>query len=98
MNWLRACLLPVSLLVLAALLLEAGDARQPGDITNSSGMKFKRVEAGEFVMGLGSAPPRTREEWTQRDGDEAPAHPVRISKPFYLGVYEVTNAQYEKFD
>ncbi|MHC4572919.1 MAG: SUMF1/EgtB/PvdO family nonheme iron enzyme [Planctomycetota bacterium] len=32
------------------------------------------------------------------DFDEKPAHKVRISRPFYMGVYEVTNAQYEKFD
>ncbi len=32
------------------------------------------------------------------DFDEQPVHPVRISRPFYLGVHEVTNAQYEQFD
>ncbi|GAH33722.1 unnamed protein product, partial [marine sediment metagenome] len=35
-----------------------------------------------------------------RDGDpdEQPVHKVTISKPFYMGVYEVTNTQYERFD
>ena len=28
-------------------------------------------------------------------GDEKPQHRVRISRPFYLGVYEVTQAQYQ---
>ncbi len=32
------------------------------------------------------------------DLDEKPAHNVTISQPFYMGAYEVTNAQYEKFD
>ena len=32
------------------------------------------------------------------DYDEKPAHKVRLSRPFYMGIYEVTNAQYEKFD
>ena len=29
-----------------------------------------------------------------RDGDEGPVHTVTISKPYYLGVYEVTQAQW----
>jgi len=32
------------------------------------------------------------------DFDEHPAHMVRITRPFYLAVLEVTNAQYELFD
>ena len=28
------------------------------------------VEPGEFVMGEGEGPPRTREEWKTRDWDE----------------------------
>src|SRR5262249_38687350 len=30
--------------------------------------------------------------------DESPAHKVKITKLFYLGATEVTNAQYEQFD
>ncbi len=29
--------------------------------------------------------------------DEFPQHRVRITKPFYFGKYEVTNAQFRKF-
>jgi formylglycine-generating enzyme required for sulfatase activity len=32
------------------------------------------------------------------DFDEKPMHSVRISRPFFIGVYEVTNVQYEQFD
>ena len=32
------------------------------------------------------------------DFDERPAAPTRIDKPFYLGVTQVTNRQYERFD
>ena len=32
------------------------------------------------------------------DPDEHPVHRVNISRPFYMGVCEVTNAQYEQFD
>jgi formylglycine-generating enzyme required for sulfatase activity len=71
---------------------------QEKTFTNSLGMKFARIEAGSFIMGQGDAPPHSRQEWETRDADEAPAHPVKISKPFYLGIHEVTNAQYEAFD
>jgi len=32
------------------------------------------------------------------DFDEKPQHKVNISRAFYMGAYEVTNEQYEKFD
>jgi len=66
--------------------------------TNSLGMKLVRVEAGEFIMGAGDAPPKTREEWDAREWYEAPAHKVKISKAFFMATTEVTNAQYEEFD
>ena len=68
------------LTVLAALA--QADQQAEKAITNSLGMKLVRIEAGEFVMGAGDAPPRTREEWDGRDGDEAPAHKVKITKAF----------------
>jgi formylglycine-generating enzyme required for sulfatase activity len=68
------------------------------DMTNSVGMKLVRVEPGEFVMGQGDNPPKSLDEWNKRDYDEAPAHKVRITKAFLMGVTEVTNAQYEQFD
>jgi formylglycine-generating enzyme required for sulfatase activity len=49
-------------------------------ITNSIGMKLKLIPAGEFTMG---------ERWTD-------AHQVTLTKPFYLGVYEVTQEEYQK--
>ncbi len=65
---------------------------------NSLGMKLVRIEPGEFLMGQGDGPPKTRQEWDHRDWDESPAHKVKITGLFYLGVNEVTNAQYEQFD
>jgi formylglycine-generating enzyme required for sulfatase activity/serine/threonine protein kinase len=49
-------------------------------------IKLKRIPAGTFRMG---SPDR------EGGADEHPQHEVRISRPFYLGVYEVTQAQYE---
>ena len=87
-------------LTLAVLLTLSARADLPTEktFTNSLGMQFARIEAGTFVMGQGDAPPRSRAEWNERDHDEAPAHTVKISKAFYLGIHEVTNAQYEAFD
>ncbi len=60
--------------------------------------EFVVVPAGEFVMGSGDAPPRTKEEWQQREADESPARRVRITRPFEIGATKVTWAQYLKFD
>ena len=58
------------------------------EITNSIGMRLKLIPAGEFLMGS---------PWTEagREDDEK-QHRVRITKPFYLGVYEVTQDEYER--
>src|SRR5262245_58942653 len=89
---------PVLVMALVAGLVQAEDDRKDEEITNSIGMKLRRIEPGEFLMGQGDGPPKTRREFEQRDEDEAPAHKVVIGKAFYLGTYEVTNAQYERFD
>ena len=83
-----------------------------GDMfTNSIGMKFVRIGRGTFRMGqLETLPPEVLPviEGGDRGGrfdlmadgdyDERPVHKVQISKPFYMGVYEVTNKQYEMFE
>ena len=76
--------------------------------SNSIGMEFVRIETGTFAMGFAPAAtpgsPLPKELVTRKghfpngDFDEHPTHNVTISKPFYIGVYEVTNAQYEMFD
>ncbi len=59
-------------------------------VVNSIGMEFIRIPAGEFMMGL------PNEENTAAYPEEAPAHPVRITRPFLLGVHEVTQDQFQK--
>lgn len=54
--------------------------------TNSIGMEFIATPAGSFWMGA-SAPAAY--------DSEKPQHKVTISKPFYLGRHEVTQAQWE---
>ena len=75
-------------------------ADPPEEITNSIGMKFKLMPAGEFMMGSSESPeevakafPGTKPEWFE---GQHPQNKVRITKPFYLGVTEVTQEQYEK--
>jgi formylglycine-generating enzyme required for sulfatase activity len=47
-------------------------------------MQFALIPAGEFQMGSANGA-----------NDERPVRTVRISKPFYLGIYEVTQGQWE---
>jgi formylglycine-generating enzyme required for sulfatase activity len=63
--------------------------RWPKAITNSIGMKFVRIPAGKFMMGS----PKSEKD---RFDDEGPQHEVEITKAFYLGVYTVTQAEYQK--
>ena len=49
-------------------------------------MKMKLIPAGTFTMGSPAGEPFRRADETQ--------HKVTISKPFYMGVYEVTQKQY----
>jgi len=56
-------------------------------ISPSAKMEFVRIEGDEFMMG---SPDGNKDI----SGDEKPPHKVRIS-PLYLGVTEVTQAQYQ---
>ena len=78
----------------------------PLQTENSIGMKLVLIPAGEFEMGS------TPEEiaWALAEGtknkedsryfgrvpSESPQHRVKISRPFYLGMYHVTQGEYEK--
>lgn len=57
--------------------------------TNSIGMDFVLIPAGEFDMGSPS------DEW-DRYGREGPIHKVNIPYGFYLGKYEVTHKQWHE--
>jgi uncharacterized protein (TIGR02996 family) len=62
--------------------------RFPHVITNSIGMDLALIPAGTFFMG---SPPDERD----REEHEGPQHRVTISRPFFLGVYAVTQQEYE---
>ena len=58
------------------------------DLGDGVGMKLALVRPGEFLMGSEA------NSWAHHR-NEGPQHRVRITKPFYMGIYEVTVAQYE---
>ena len=68
---------------------------------NSIVMEFVRIERGTFRMGGGDPLPAgivNKAGQVNGDFDELPNRQVTISRPFYMGVCEVTNQQYEQFD
>lgn len=56
---------------------------------NSVGMRFALIPSGTFLMG-------SPEEQEVRYPEEGHQHEVEISQAFYMGVYEVTQGQYER--
>ncbi len=78
----------------------------PVEHTNTIGMKFVLIPPGEFTMG---SDPEEIEEAIQAIGEnefgdrfwqrcaksEGPQHKVILTKPIYLGVHEVTQAEFE---
>ena len=56
-----------------------------------TGMPFVRIEAGGFLCG-------SPDEDNRAGAEEKPQHPVRITRPFYLGEHEVTQEEYQRVD
>src|SRR5659263_75906 len=55
----------------------------PAIYTNSIGMKFALILKGDFMMG------------SEENDTEKPIHKVTIESPFYLGMYQVTQKEWE---
>jgi eukaryotic-like serine/threonine-protein kinase len=58
------------------------------EFTNSLGMQFRLIPAGKFLMG---SPGNEK----GRSSDEL-QHEVILTRPFYLGIYPVTQGEYER--
>jgi formylglycine-generating enzyme required for sulfatase activity len=57
------------------------------DLGNGVSMKLARIPAGDFIMGSSDA---EKGHFT----NEAPQHRVKITRPFFMGVTQVTQEQY----
>jgi outer membrane protein assembly factor BamB len=64
-------------------------SERPPTLTNSIGMRLALLPPGEFPMGSPDSDPDARE-------DEKPQHRVRITRPFSMGLYEVTQEEYQR--
>jgi len=80
-----------------------GRAR-PAVFVNSLGMKFSLIPAGTFMMGSSQRDLDTILDASSKDealrrmlNSESPAHEVEITRPFYMGVTEVTAGQFRRF-
>ena len=104
-------LLPATILTVALLAfvpVAFGQAGDPGgdtvskdlslDLGNGVSLKLVHIPAGKFKMGNNDTPPETIKKVGGKEEhltDEYPAHEVTISKPFYMGIYELTQAQWK---
>src|SRR5262249_5553518 len=71
-----------------AELLNAGVRPVVPELVNSIGMRFSLIPPGVYLMG---SPEDEEERWDK----EGPQHEVEISRPFYLGIFPVTQAQWQ---
>jgi formylglycine-generating enzyme required for sulfatase activity len=94
LHWSWAVLAPCVFVVLGPsppsaqeqLEKKAGGKALPRQVTNSLGMKLALVPAGVFTMGSPATEPGRRDDETQ--------HEVEITRPYYIGIHEVTQRQY----
>jgi formylglycine-generating enzyme required for sulfatase activity len=71
----------------AAQIAWSGFLGQSEEWTNSLGMQLRMIPPGTFQMGSPNG---------QGDSDEHPQHEVTLTKPFWLGIHEVTQGQWQQ--
>ena len=69
----------------------AGPSTASGASSKYAELWFRRVEAGSFVMGSASTE-------AGRNADYETQHTVTITKTFYVGVFELTEGQYDRIN
>jgi formylglycine-generating enzyme required for sulfatase activity len=84
-------------ILVAGLLLAAASGLVAQNITsrskaaelkNETGIEFIQIQAGEFMMGCSVGD-------IDCNADERPIHHVQLTKPFQIGKFEVTQAQWQ---
>ena len=101
---LVCCLFCLALVSGRAGNVQAKRPRQPKqpkhltlDLAKGVTMKLTLIPAGQFMMGGGLTPARAVKLYGGKEANyasEHPRHKVKITKPFYMGVYEVTQSQW----
>ena len=72
--------------------------KTPERVTNSVGMEFRLVPAGQFLMGLSKPVEEVSKLFPNIPMvylNAERSHPVQLTKPFYIGTTEVTQAQWK---
>ncbi len=101
--WWQVLLL-LTILIMGITFLAECSFRHPAppllDLADGVTLKLVQIPAGKFLMGS----PKDEKDRGDDEGlppgkwvNGSPQFEVTISKPFYLGVYEVTVAQYAQF-
>jgi formylglycine-generating enzyme required for sulfatase activity len=95
-SWVKVAALSVatSILLIGIVIW----MNKPKAFTNSLGMEFVLIPPGSFAMGSQIKPEEAAKKFGGDIGwykNEHPAHPVKISKPFYLQKTEVTQGQWK---
>ncbi|MCR9201350.1 MAG: SUMF1/EgtB/PvdO family nonheme iron enzyme [Planctomycetaceae bacterium] len=82
------------------LQLESGP---PAILTNRTGMQLKLIPEGSFLMGSSQSARELAVKYKEYGAnesyltDEHPRHRVTLTKPFYMGIHEVTRGQFAVF-
>lgn len=80
-RFVSECILALTL----SLHAQTAPAAESREIADSAGIRLKLIPAGAFIMGSGAGA-----------SDEKPVGGVALTKPFYIGATEVTQAQWER--
>jgi len=80
-NW------PLFILMLIIGPVRYAQSQQSAQPTDSPQIAFVSIKPGSFMMGCSPGD-------TNCDPDENPLHPVKLTKPYEIGKYEVTQAQW----
>ena len=75
---------PVKMVVTTSGLSASSAGTGQNEIANTIGVRMVRIGPGSWMRGSTTGP-----------GDERPAHRVKLTKGFYMGVTEVTQEQWE---
>jgi len=68
----------------------------PNPFTNSLGMKFVWIPPGNFMMGSPKEEKEREKEWNGQKGPGETLHKVTLTKGFYMGVFTVTQEQWQE--